>query len=146
MAIIGAARPPGWGSIQELRVVRDYLDIEHVRFGDRLRYRFEVPDDVSQMLVPRLSVQTLVENSVKYAVSPSRDGASIGLTASASDGRLHVAIEDDGPGFDASHLPEGHGLQLLKSRLAMTFGDRASLRFICQVMTDLFDQLLMQSI
>ena len=112
---------------EELEIVRSYLEIERVRFGDRLRFRIEPLRDGRSPLVPRLSLQTLVENSVKYAVSPSRDGASIGLTASASDGRLRVAVEDDGPGFDASHLPEGHGLQLLKSRLAMTFGDRATL-------------------
>ncbi len=76
--------------------------------------------------VPRLSLQTLVENSVKYAVSPSRDGATIVVTcAAASNDRLQVDVEDDGPGFDASQLPDGHGLQLLQSRLAMTFGDRA---------------------
>ena len=75
--------------------------------------------------MPRLSLQTLVENSVKYAVSPARAGASISVRAQATDGRLRVAVEDDGPGFDASYLPEGHGLRLLKARLGLTFGDRA---------------------
>jgi LytS/YehU family sensor histidine kinase len=77
--------------------------------------------------LPRLSLQTLVENSVKYAVSPARDGASLNVTATASNGRLRVAVEDDGPGFDVSRLPDGHGLRLLQSRLAMTFGDRGIL-------------------
>ena len=52
---------------EELRIVRAYLEIEQVRFGDRLHYRFEVTEDATAALVPRLAVQTLVENSVKYA-------------------------------------------------------------------------------
>jgi len=110
----------------ELDIVRSYLEIERVRFGDRLRFHIE-PLASGALLLPRLSVQTLVENSVKFAVSASRDGATISVTARAAGGRVRVTVEDDGPGFDAGHFPDGHGLQLLKSRLAMTFGDRASL-------------------
>ena len=112
---------------EELRVVRAYLDIERVRFGDRLRYRSMSATDAGHALVPRLAVQTLVENSVKYAVSPRRDGASISVRARAADGRVRVSVEDDGPGFDATAAPAGHGLDLLAGRLAMRFGDRASL-------------------
>lgn len=110
---------------EELDLVRSYLEIERVRFGDRLRFRIDRAADAGTGRVPRLSLQTLVENSVKYAVSTSRDGATIGLTAARDDGRLRVVVEDDGPGFEAGLLPEGHGLQLLKSRLAMTYGERA---------------------
>jgi signal transduction histidine kinase len=110
----------------ELDIVRSYLEIERVRFGDRLRFHIE-PLASGAPLLPRLSLQTLVENSVKFAVSASRDGATISVTATTAGDRLRVAVEDDGPGFDAGHFPDGHGLQLLKSRLAMTFGDRASL-------------------
>jgi signal transduction histidine kinase len=111
----------------ELEIVRSYLDIERIRFGDRLRFRIQSLGNGLAPLVPRLSLQTLVENCVKYAVSPSREGASIAVVATSHNGRLHLAVEDDGPGFDVTQLPEGHGLQLLKSRLSMTFGDRAAL-------------------
>jgi sensor histidine kinase YesM len=112
---------------EELDIVRSYLEIERVRFGDRLRFHIEPLADARAPLVPRLSLQTLVENSVKYAVSSSREGAHVNVTATSSDGRLRLTVEDNGPGFETSHVPEGHGLQLLKSRLAMTFGDRAQL-------------------
>jgi two-component system, LytTR family, sensor histidine kinase AlgZ len=112
---------------EELDIVRSYLEIERVRFGDRLRFRIAPLAGGGAPLVPRLSLQTLVENSVKYAVSAARDGASLSVTATASNGRLRVAVEDDGPGFDVSGLPEGHGLRLLQSRLAMTFGERGTL-------------------
>ena len=112
----------------ELRVVRAYLDIERVRFGDRLRYDVTLADGTASATVPRMALQTLVENSVKYAVSPRREGGSICVTAAAADGRVRVTVEDDGPGFDPADRPDGHGLALLDARLAMLFGDRASMR------------------
>jgi len=112
----------------ELKIVRAYLDIERVRFGDRLRYDIRIEGESASARLPRLAVQTLVENSVKYAVSPSRRGASIVVRAAIGDGQLKVEVADDGPGFDASSVPAGHGLALVRERLAMTFGERASLR------------------
>ena len=112
---------------EELRVVRDYLQIEHVRFGDRLRFTLDAAPPAGSALVPRLSLQTLVENSVKFAVSPRREGASIAVRAGATNGRLRLEVEDDGPGFEATRVPEGHGIALLKARLAMAFGGRATL-------------------
>ena len=113
---------------EELALVRSYLEIERIRFGERLRFRIESASVHGTALLPRLSLQTLVENCVKYAVSPCREGASVAVRAAADGERLHISVEDDGPGFDSSHLPEAHGLQLLRSRLAMTFGDRAAFR------------------
>src|SRR6185369_6496047 len=112
---------------EEVALVRSYLDIERVRFGERLRFQIDPASGCGSALVPRLSLQTLAENCVKYAVSPSRGGAAVAVRAAADGERLRVSVEDDGPGFDGSHLPDGHGLQLLKSRLAMTFGDQVAL-------------------
>ena len=112
---------------EELTLVESYLEIERLRFGDRLRFRIEVAPGLEQAMVPRLALQTLAENSVKYAVSPTRAGATIRLSAAALRQRLHIAVEDDGPGFDGSHVPDGHGLHLLKDRLALTFGRDATL-------------------
>jgi sensor histidine kinase YesM len=105
--------------------VRSYLEIERVRFGDRLRFHIDSAATAAAALVPRLALQTLTENSVKYAVSASREGAAVAVRATAHNGRLRVSVEDDGPGFDSTSLPEGHGLQLLKSRLTIIFRDRA---------------------
>jgi two-component system, LytTR family, sensor histidine kinase AlgZ len=112
---------------EELRVVAAYLSIEGVRFGNRLRYTIDVPNAARTVQVPRLAVQTIVENSVKYAVSPRREGGSIAIRGTTSGGRVEIAVEDDGPGFDASAVPRGHGLSLVRERLARTLGAEASL-------------------
>ena len=113
---------------EELRIVRNYLEIERMRFGARLRYDIQIDEASRRAYVPRLAVQTIVENSVKYAVSPRREGASIAIHAAAGDGHVTVAITDDGPGFDAAKTVPGHGLALVRERLAMTIGDAATLR------------------
>ena len=118
----------------ELTFVRDYLAIEQVRFGDRLRYTIGVADAARGARVPRMSVQTVVENAVKYAVSPRREGASIAITATVSTGgppsphAFTITVVDDGPGFDATALPAGHGLALLSDRVALIFNGRYPLR------------------
>lgn len=113
---------------EELRVVHAYLDIERVRFGERLRYDVDLGEGTGPAIVPRMALQTLVENSVKYAVSPRRAGGTIRVRARAADGRIRVTVEDDGPGFNPADRPAGHGLALLDARLAMLFGERASMR------------------
>jgi two-component system sensor histidine kinase AlgZ len=113
---------------EELRIVRNYLDIERVRFGDRLRYDIQIDPAVQGARVPRLAVQTIVENSVKYAVSPRREGGTIAVRAAANNGHVEIAVEDDGPGFDAAAALPGHGLALVRERLEMTLGARAALR------------------
>jgi LytS/YehU family sensor histidine kinase len=111
----------------ELRIVNTYLEIERVRFGERLRYRMDVDPALGTARVPRLAVQTLVENAIKYAVSPRREGATIVVSAQEHDGRLRLSVADDGPGFDAGAVPDGHGLNLLQARLAALFKSAARL-------------------
>ena len=113
---------------EELRVVRDYLEIEQVRFGKRLRYRIEAEPAAEQLSVPALSIQTLAENSVKYAVGVRPAGAEIVITALIREGRLRVEVADDGPGFPAQAEPKpGHGIDLLQRRLNALFGSTAAL-------------------
>jgi signal transduction histidine kinase len=112
---------------QEAQHVRDYLEIEQVRFGERLRYDIRIADEAKAALVPRLAVQTVVENSVKYAVSAQRDGASICVSAERTNGRLRLAVTDDGPGFDEAAVPDGHGLALIRARLTLLYNGDATL-------------------
>jgi hypothetical protein len=111
----------------ELKIVGDYLEIERARFGERLRYRIDVPSDLHASQVPPLSLQTLVENSVKYAIAPERAGGEIRITGAQSNGAFHVEVSDTGPEFRLESAPAGHGLDNLKGRLSALFGDRAAL-------------------
>jgi two-component system sensor histidine kinase AlgZ len=111
----------------ELKIVADYLEIERARFGERLRYRIDAASDTNGAQVPPLSVQTLVENSVKYAIAPNRAGGEIRIAGTRENGRLRVEVSDDGPGFTLESAPPGHGLDNLKGRLATLFGQQAAL-------------------
>jgi sensor histidine kinase YesM len=124
---LDAAHAPLVPLSEELRLVSDYLQIESVRFGERLRYAIEIPADLHRTAVPRLALQTLVENSVKYAVTSRREGGNVRVAAEATPSTLDLTVEDDGPGFDVTMTPEHHGLALLRERLQLSFGDRASL-------------------
>jgi sensor histidine kinase YesM len=111
----------------ELKIVADYLDIERARFGDRLRYQIDVPAELSEFRIPPLSLQTLVENSVKYAIAPDRVGGEIRITGARSDDAFRLEVSDPGPVFQLESAPAGHGLDNLKGRLSTLFGDRAAL-------------------
>ena len=123
---LDAATTPLVSLDEELHLVCNYLEIERVRFDARLRFSIDIAEGIGHTRVPRLALQTVVENSVKYAVSPRREGGHVGIRAVAANGLTRIQVEDDGPGFDG-YMPEGHGLALVKSRLAMTFGEQASL-------------------
>ncbi len=112
---------------EELQIVTDYLEIERVRFGDRLGYQLDVPDELRAIAIPAFAVQTLVENSVKYAVSPRKHGAKIQVRAHRHNDRLTLEISDDGPGFSGPVWLAGHGLDGLRARLDALYGAGAEL-------------------
>jgi sensor histidine kinase YesM len=112
---------------QELKIVQDYLEIEQARLGPRLRYSIETIGALEKLHVPPFSVQTLVENSIKFAIAPSREGGEVQVRAARRDGSLWIDVSDTGPGFDLRSVPEGHGLDNLRGRLTALFGDAAAL-------------------
>jgi LytS/YehU family sensor histidine kinase len=113
---------------QEMEVVRGYLEIEKARFGVRLQYCIEVSEDALASRVPPLSVQTLVENSIKYVVAPRREGGTVCINALMDGANVEINVHDGGPGVDLSSAPPGHGLDLLQSRLSVLYEGAASLR------------------
>ena len=112
---------------QELKVVRDYLEIESTRFASRLRYEIVVPENLGTMKVPPLALQTLVENAVKHVVAQRSEGGSIAITASTTDSRLQLEVLDNGPGFSLAAISPEHGLGNLAARLELLFGEKAQL-------------------
>jgi LytS/YehU family sensor histidine kinase len=107
---------------QELKIVRDYLEIEKTRFGPRLRYEIAIPEALQDANVPPLALQSLVENSVKHVVSERSQGATIQINGSEEAGRILLEVSDDGPGFSLDAITPEHGLGNLIARLDILFG------------------------
>jgi two-component system, LytTR family, sensor kinase len=113
---------------EELEFVRRYLEIERVRFGDRLSVTIEASPEASRGLVPVLLLQPLVENAVRHGALRRDGGGSVSLTVSEEGGMLRVAVTDDGPGFAGDPVERaGVGLANTAARLAELYGDRARL-------------------
>ncbi len=112
---------------QEMQIVRDYLEIEKTRFDARLRYSIDVPAEMENIRIPPLSLETLVENSIKHVIAQRPAGGEIRVRAAASEGRAVLEVSDDGPGFALDSVPLGHGLANLAARLALLFGGDARL-------------------
>jgi len=112
---------------QELKIVRDYLEIEKTRFGSRLRYEIAVPESLSEVKVPPLALQSLAENAVKHVVSRQPQGATIRIIGSKVANRICVAVLDDGPGFSLEVITPEHGLGSLIARMDILYGGAGQL-------------------
>ena len=113
---------------QELKIVRDYLEIEQTRFGERLRYAIHAPDELLHSEVPVLAIQTLVENSVKHVIARHKEGGAIFVRARAAGDAIEVEVADTGPGFSLEGNPAGHGLDNLIARLQAIYPDGAGVQ------------------
>jgi two-component system, LytTR family, sensor kinase len=110
----------------ELSFIDDYLSIEVVRFGDKLRFEKDVADDTLDMLVPSMLLQPLVENSIKHGLSGKVEGGAIRIHAHRSESKLYLVVEDDGIGIPestlATLLDRGIGVTNVNERLKVLFG------------------------
>lgn len=119
---------------QELYALGLYLDIERVRFGDRLTVTYDVDDSVKTALVPSLILQPLIENAIKYAIAPAIDGGTITVCVKHMDGdRLTLALKDSGPGLEDIHhivsqSGSGVGIANTKERLLQIYGEDHAFR------------------
>jgi two-component system, LytTR family, sensor kinase len=110
----------------ELSFIDDYLAIEMVRFGDKLRFEKDVSPDTLGMLVPSMLLQPLVENSIRHGLSGKLEGGMIRIRSHADNGRIRLAVEDDGVGIPeaklATLLDQGIGVSNVNERLKVLFG------------------------
>ncbi|MEN9932621.1 MAG: hypothetical protein RIS17_1194 [Pseudomonadota bacterium] len=123
---------------QEVDTLKLYLEIERMRFEERLRTRFQIEPDTANALLPSLLLQPLVENAIKYAVSPQELGAEITIAAQLVGPNLRITVSDTGPGlqsggtsnrltgvtFDGGEqVSTGVGLANIRDRLAQAYGE-----------------------
>lgn len=111
----------------ELSFIEDYLAIEVVRFGDKLRFEKHVEEQTLDMLVPSMLLQPLVENCIKHGLSSKVEGGTIRLLATRIDSRLQLVVEDDGVGIPESKLAtlldHGIGVSNVNERLKVLFAN-----------------------
>ncbi len=110
----------------ELSFIEDYLAIEVVRFGDKLRFQTDVAPDTLDMLVPSMLLQPLVENCIKHGLSSKVEGGTIRIRTQRNGARLALSVEDDGVGIAenklATLLEHGIGVSNVNERLKVLFG------------------------
>lgn len=112
----------------EIDLQEHYLEIEAVRFPERLRVRVDLPPELAQLKVPGMILQPLVENSVKYGVSASNRPVTIAIAAREEYGRLVLRVSDNGPGLPSGHSGGfGIGLANVRDRIEARFGNEATI-------------------
>jgi hypothetical protein len=112
---------------QELDIVTDYLELESMRFEDRLRIESDVPADAASMYVPVMLLQTLVENAIKHGIAELPSGGLLRISAVLENDMLNVEIENPRPPAPIPATGEGVGLRNARERLRLLFGTRATL-------------------
>lgn len=111
---------------EELAMVRTYLDIEQIRFGERLQYSITSDPSVNLEKIPRHILQPLVENAVKHGISRIEGQGRITVATQNTAGHIILEVNDNGPGFPEG-LMSGYGLQSIHDMLQLMYGDKASI-------------------
>ncbi|MCU1291338.1 MAG: signal transduction histidine kinase, LytS [Bryobacterales bacterium] len=111
---------------EEISFIDDYLAIEMIRFGSKLRFSKDIEEAALDRLVPSMILQPIIENSIKHGLASKVEGGSIRLKAWVEDTQLHISIEDDGVGIPESKLgtvlERGVGVSNVNERLKVLFG------------------------
>ncbi len=128
---------------EEIEMVRTYLSIEKMRFGDRLEYALTVDGAVGDVSIPALVIQPIVENSIKHGIAQQPGGGTVSITCAVAGDVVRISIRDSGPGFDAAarHGGAAHGLQNVRERLRLLYGDEAHLH--CKNMNGALIELIL---
>ncbi len=114
---------------EERAFVERYLELERMRFGDRLRVRLEVSPEADAALMPSFALLTLVENAVRHGAEPRVEPTEVHVRGVAEDGVVRLTVHDDGAGATTAQLerPDATGLRRLRDRLRALYGSAARL-------------------
>lgn len=115
---------------QELEITEKYLEIEKIRFDKRLNYKIVCEPNFLETQLPPLSLQTLVENSIKHVVSNTSEQTEISVSVTEIRNSIEIEVCDNGKGFNENDLKENHGLDNLRKRLQTIFESKANLQIV----------------
>ncbi|AUD02045.1 histidine kinase [Spirosoma pollinicola] len=109
----------------ELEMVRTYLQVEQVRFGNRLTFSVEISDpSLSELHLPQFLLQPIVENAIKHGIAKRADSGRIDVRIYEKSGELHLCVHDNGPAFP-DDMGGGYGLRSIQDKLKLLYGDDA---------------------
>jgi two-component system LytT family sensor kinase len=115
---------------EELEFARSYLDIEQMRFGDRLQVLFDIDPTTLSQPIPTLLLQPLIENALKHGLAPRRGGGTLVIASKSSEDSISISIADNGAGLGQKKVPSerstGVGVENVTNRLKLAYGGRAS--------------------
>jgi two-component system, LytTR family, sensor kinase len=115
---------------EELEIVRTYLEIERVRFGDRLQYAINYDGSMLDVQVPALLIQPLVENSIKHGIAKNIQGGSVLVEVRKINNKCRILVQDTGKEFNAVNNENGFGMRSIQERLKYMYADEAALEII----------------
>lgn len=113
---------------EELNAILTYLEIEKVRFGDRLNFEVDCPAELQNVQIPQLLIQPLVENAIKHGLSKITGNGMIKISVSKEEHQLRIRIFDNGPAFSDGPLT-GYGIQNTQERINLIYGAKASVNW-----------------
>lgn len=115
---------------EEVEYLQRYVDIQRVRFGERLRVSVDIPADLLDTQVPNLLLQPLVENAIKHGIAKRVVGGDVRVTGTSRDGSVCLSVYNDGPSFPEDWQTNGVGVGLanLRTRLQILYGDVSELQ------------------
>lgn len=126
----------------ELKIVKDYLGLESIRFEERLKTEFDIDPRSLDFLVPPLMIQTLVENGIKHGIAKLTAGGLVQLKTEVKNDRLHIRLRNSGQYLNGSLSQNaGLGLENTRQRLKLTYGDKASFRILNETDTFVLTEL-----
>ena len=126
-ATLGRLDVPKITISEELVFLDQYIELQQLRFGERLRVDVDVQEDTYSALIPTLMLQPLVENAVQHGVLLNERGGCVSIEIRRSGDNLHTRVEDDGPGSDTVPPKFGVGLSNTAERLRTLYGENATM-------------------
>ena len=127
---------------EDVKVVREYMRIQSLRYGERLRVEYDVPEEFARCLIPAMTIQPLVENAIHHAAEEMLETCVIHIRARAAEDGVDVIVEDNGPGLDEDILRKldsgeikadglGIGMRNIHRRVQYAFSEKYGLRVEC---------------
>jgi len=112
---------------EELKVVKDYLNLESIRYEERLNVSMDIDPSSKRFMIPPMMIQTLVENGIKHGISKLKKGGNLEIKTSVEGSYLTIEIRNSGKFLNGiSRSSTGHGLKNTRDRLKLLYGDEAT--------------------